>query len=126
MTDSEIHPVRISLFGTGCNIWVGKFNETEWDRMLRAGREINIPLTSGVFSPSFYLHMNNPDISSISDLGNHFKVLGLLDSKHSIIQIQIYRKQRRNIIFGEFIKPTTLFPVFLAYYSSVKGQVLVP
>ena len=112
MTNNVIHPVRISLFGTGCKIWVGRFNEPEWENMNNAAGEVNMPLTSAVFSPDFYSRLNNHAIRSVADLGTHFKVSGLLDSNHSIIQIQVYRMRRRNINFSEIIRPTTLFPIY--------------
>ncbi len=112
MTNNVIHPVRISLFGTGCKIWVGKFNETEWEKMNSAASKVNMPLTSAVFSPAFYSQLNAPGISTVADMGNSFKTSGLLDSSHSIIQIQVYQKRRRNISFNEIIRPVTLFPVY--------------
>jgi hypothetical protein len=112
MTNNEIHPVRISFFGTGCRVWVGKFNETEWENMNSAAGKVKLPLTSALFSPAFYSRLNNPAISSIADLGNSLKISGLLDSNHSIIQIQVYRKRRRNINFSEIVRPTTLFPIY--------------
>ncbi len=123
MTNNEIHPVRISLFGTGCKIWVGKFNETEWENMNSAAGKVNMPLTSAVFFSAFYSRLNNPAISSIADLGNSFKISGLLDSNHSIIQIQVYRKRRRNINFSEIIRPTTLFPIYNTNMRSIAVEI---
>jgi len=123
MTNNVIHPVRISLFGTGCKIWVGRFSEMEWEDMNNAAGSVNMPLTLAVFSPAFYSRLNNPAISSIADLGTHFKISGLLDSNHSIIQIQVYRRRRRNINFSEIIRPTTLFPVYNTNIRSIAVEI---
>ncbi len=123
MTNNEIHPVRISFFGTGCRVWVGKFNETEWENMNSAAGKVKLPLTSALFSPAFYSRLNNPAISSIADLGNSLKISGLLDSNHSIIQIQVYRKRRRNINFSEIVRPTTLFPIYNTNMRSMAVEV---
>jgi len=82
-----------------------------------------MPLTSAVFFPAFYSRLNNPAISSIADLGNSFKISGLLDSNHSIIQIQVYRKRRRNINFSEIIRPTTLFPIYNTNMRSIAVEI---
>ena len=73
---------------------------------------MKMALTSAVCSPDFYSQLNNPGIRTVADLGNHLKISGLLDTAHSIIQLQVYRKRRRNINLSEIIRPTTLFPIY--------------
>ena len=91
--------------------------------MNKAARKINMPLTSAVFSPDFYSQLNDPGIRTVADWGNHLKISGLLDTAHSIIQIQVYRKRRRNINLSEIIRPTTLFPVYNTNMRSIAVEI---
>ena len=119
MTNKGVRPVRISFYGTGCKIWIGKFNQSKWKDLNNAAEKVNMPLTAAVFSPTFYSQLNNSAISTIADLGTHFKVSGLMDSNHSIVQIQVYRKRRRNINFSEILRSTTLFPIYTMSTSRI-------
>ena len=112
MAGNVAHPVRISLFGIGCKVWVGKFSAEEWEHLNQVAKKINMVLTSAVFTSAFYTQLDNPAIRCLADMGNFRHFSGLLNSNHSLIQIQVYRKRRRNITFSEITRPTTLFPIY--------------
>jgi hypothetical protein len=110
--DSTIQPVRISFYGLGCKILVGRFNEAVWERLTAEASKLNMPLKSALFDPSFYNHLVDMRIRSLSDLGNLFKLSGLINSNHSVVEVRLFGKRKRSIRFDEIIDSKSLFPLF--------------
>jgi len=112
MVTQDKLPLRISIFGQGCRVLVGKFDENIWERLNAEAARLNMPLTDSIFDPSFYNNLGDIHISSLSDLGNQINIHGLINSDHSVIEFQRYRKRKRVFIFNEIIASPTLFPLF--------------
>jgi hypothetical protein len=111
-SDSKIQPVRISFYGLGCKILVGRFSEIVWERLNAEAIKLNMPLKSAIFDPSFYNHLVDLRIRSLTDLGNLFKLSGLINSNHSIVEVRLFRKRKRSIRYDEIIDSNSLFPLF--------------
>jgi len=71
-----------------------------------------MPLTDAIFDPSYYNNLSDIHINNLSDLGNQVSVHGLIDSAHSVIEFQRYRKRKRVFRFNDIIASPTLFPLF--------------
>lgn len=117
-----IRPVRISFFGIGRRIMLGTFDEFEWTKLNLAAKQLKMKLTSAIFDPSFYELVNNNNFKSVYDLGNIIDLYGLINNYKSSIQVQVYRKRRRNIQFNEIINSPTLFPLYnvKTIYKNIK------
>ncbi len=79
MDNSKTLPVRISFFGTGCTIYVGTFDKKDWYDLSNTANKLNMDLTSAVFYLPFYKLLNNPHIHSLFDLGNVYRLKGLIN-----------------------------------------------
>lgn len=110
--DSTIQPVRISFYGLGCRIFLGRFNTAVWERLNAEAIKFNMPLKSAVFDPSFYDNLADIRIRSLSDLGNLFKLSGLINSNHSVVEVRLFGKRKRSIRFDEIIDSKSLFPLY--------------
>lgn len=105
-------PLRISFFGQGCIVHVGKFDEITWNRLNAEAAKLNMPLTDAIYDPSFYKNLKDIQISTLYDLGNYINIHGFINSNHSVIEFQQYRKRKRVINYNEIISSETLFPLF--------------
>lgn len=116
-----MNPIKISLIGIGCLIIKGVFSDDEWDKLHFASKQMKTSLSEAVFDPSFYTILNLKGVKCYYDLGNAFKMYGLLNHYKSIIQLQAYRKRRRTIPFSELIAQNALFPL---YQTSIEHVIL--
>jgi len=113
MPNKDKLPLRISIFGQGCRVLVGKFDEIRWNRLNAEATKLNMPLTEAVFDSEFYNKLGDIHINGLCDLGNQINVHGLINSDHSVIEFQRYRKRKRVFRFNEIIDSPTLFPLFI-------------
>ncbi|MBL0049721.1 MAG: hypothetical protein IPP32_16685 [Bacteroidetes bacterium] len=114
--------VKIKLFGIGCRIVQGKFEEKVLSQFKLAAAAIKSPLQEALFDESFFIELNSKDYKSWPDLGNQTKIYGLLDSYQSIIEIKVNSRQKRRIFTQELMHENVLFPIYNTNHSLIDGS----
>ncbi|MBL0048969.1 MAG: hypothetical protein IPP32_12830 [Bacteroidetes bacterium] len=104
--------VKITFFGIGCRVAIGKFNPEDWERLHGIAEILAVPLSEAVFDSTFFVHLADSNYKQWFDLGNHFKVFGLLNNYQSTIEIRINGKKQRKILSNDLIDDNLLFPLY--------------
>ena len=106
------HKVKINLFGIGCRIVKGKFDDEIWDKFNVCSKMLETPFKRAIFERDYFKKLKITQYKSWFDLGNIFRVSGLLLDQQSLIKIRINNKQKRRIAFEELFNKHLLFPVY--------------
>ena len=93
--------IKITFFGIGCCIIKGQFDELIWQRFRESAKTIKYPLEDAFFEKSFFKTIKINEYKKWYDLGNAFRVSGLLNSYQSFIEIKINNKRKAKISFQE-------------------------
>ena len=109
--------IKINLYGIGCTIVQGAFDETEWANFTAIAQQLKSPLNEIIFENSFYTSI--PKYKSWHSLGNKHKYIGLLTHHHSTIEIRANGRQKRRIAFADLIGENLLFPLYQTTFSKV-------
>jgi hypothetical protein len=104
--------VKVNLFGVGCRIIKGSFDDKVWNKLFECSKALRIPFQMAIFEGDYYKKLKFAQYKSWFDLGNTFKVSGLSLNKQSLIEVRINNKQKRRIAFAELFNDHLLFPIY--------------
>lgn len=104
--------VKITFFGVGCKIAIGKFSTEELGNFHKAAKIFAVPLSEAIFDSAYFLELADRKYKSWYDLGNELKLFGLLNSYQSSIEIRINGKKQRKILSGDLSGDNLLFPLY--------------
>jgi len=121
-----LQQIKINLFGIGCRVIKGEFEEGIWKRFHATARAIKTPLDEAIFDTSFYESLKMEEYKSLADLGNVFQYNGLMNDAKSLIEIRINNRKKRNIRTNELFNESVLFPVFRTTVCKVENAPLLP
>ena len=114
--------VKINLFGIGCHIVKGQFDEMEWEKFDVAAKKLGSPLKEAFFDTSFFENETISEYNSWHNLGNIFKTSGLLNDYKSHIEIRINGRQKRKILFQELSNEDFLFPLYQTTFTEISNE----
>ncbi len=114
--------VKIKLFGIGCHVIQGKFEEDVLSQFKLAAAAVKSTLQEALFDESFFIELNSKDYKSWPDLGNQTKIHGLLNSYQSIIEIKVNSRQKRRIFTQELMHENVLFPIYNTSHFLIEGR----
>lgn len=104
--------VKITFFGIGCRIAIGKFCDADWQKFHEAAKIFACPLNEALFDSAYFLELSDTKYKHWYDLGNSLKLFGLINSYQSSIEIRINGKKQRKILFSDLIGDSLLFPLY--------------
>lgn len=104
--------VKITFFGIGCKIAIGKFSTEELVNFHKAAKIFATPLSEAIFDSAYFLELADKKYKRWFDLGNELKLFGLLNSYQSSIEIRINGKKQRKILISDLIGDSLLFPLY--------------
>lgn len=110
--------IKINLFGIGCTIVHGSFDNDTWERFTIAAKQIETPLIEAFFDPSFFTQLK--DFKSWKEIGNQHRLSGLLEHYQSVVEIRINGKQKRRIAFNDLTGREVLFPLYLTSLDTIE------
>lgn len=111
--------IKITLFGIGCQIIQGKFDEVIYAQFKSAAAAIKVSVQEAFFDDSFYDELNLKKYKSWSDLGNKTNINGLLDTYQSIIEVKVNTRQKRRIFTSELRHENVLFPIYQTTHTQL-------
>lgn len=114
--------VKIKLFGIGCHVVQGKFDEDVLSHFKLAAAAIKSTLQEALFDESFFIELNSKDYKSWPDLGNQTKLQGLLDSHQNSIEVKVNNRQKRKIFMQDLKHENVLFPIYNTSHRSIDGR----
>ena len=117
--------LKITFFGIGCCIIKGNYEKETWTRFRNGAKTIKYSLEDAFFENTFYKEIK--EYNSWTDLGNVFKVSGLLNNYQSVIEIKINNKKKAKILFQELLNDELLFPLYQTTINEVneKGNLTI-
>ncbi len=124
--NTSLQSIKINLFGVGCSVIIGQFEESIWLKFQKVAKVMRCSLEEAVFDDSFYKQLGLKDYQSFVDLGNEQAYKGLINDNKSLIEIRINNRQKRKILFKELLNETVLFPVFQTTISRIENLTLIP
>lgn len=110
--------VKITFFGIGCKIAIGKFCTEDWEKFHKAAKIFAAPLSDAIFDSAYFLELDNPKYKTWFDLGNALKLFGLLNSYQSSIEIRINGRKQRKILWSDLSGDNLLFPLYQTSLAS--------
>lgn len=111
--------VKITYFGIGCRIAIGKFSTEDWKRLYAASKIFGCPLSEAIFDSAYFLELSDNRYKKWYDLGNRVKVFGLLDHRQSSIEIKINGKKQSKIQSSDLVVDNLLFPLYQTTISDL-------
>lgn len=104
--------VKITFYGIGCRIAVGKFCIEDLEKFHTAAKIFSCPLNEAIFDTAYFLELADRKYKRWFDLGNSLKLYGLLHNYQSSIEIRINGKKQRKIVSSDLIGDNLLFPLY--------------
>ncbi|MBL0048923.1 MAG: hypothetical protein IPP32_12600 [Bacteroidetes bacterium] len=114
--------VNIKLFGIGCHLVQGKFDEDVLSQFKLAADALKSPLQEALFDEAFFNELNSKQHKSWPDLGNQTKIHGLLDSYQSSIEEKVNSRQKRKIFMQDLKHENVLFPIYNTSHCLIEGR----
>lgn len=90
--------VKINLFGIGCRIVRGQFDENTWSLLHSVANEMKTPFHDAVFDNSYFDYLSDGKYKSWYDFGNMIDISGLMNSYQSIIEIRINGRKKTKFL----------------------------
>ncbi|HRH02960.1 MAG TPA: hypothetical protein PLN13_11805 [Bacteroidia bacterium] len=104
--------VKITCFGIGCRIAIGKFCIEDWEKLHGAAKIFNSQLSEAIFDPAYCLELSDRKFKTWFDFGNSLKLTGLLQHYQSSIEIRINGKKQLKILPIDLTGDNLLFPLY--------------